>query len=193
MSDLSDLSDTSDLSDYYPRQRRQRRRPLLDLKIPLVALAILAGWFGWRFARRTLNTGSSSRSAVLGGQVVYDSSFREGRYSPGTRPPSPSWVDRLCGADFAHSVVMVSLKGPQVNDETLELVGGLAAIRTLNLVKTNITDAGLAHLRKLSDLRELDLSQSRVCDDGLAQLGHHPRLESLPCARPASAMAACRT
>jgi hypothetical protein len=59
----------------------------------------------------------------------------------------------------------------KVDDATLEKVGALSQLRSLYLVGSNITDAGLAHLKGLEKLETLDLSNSaQVSDAGLEHL-----------------------
>ena len=40
-------------------------------------------------------------------------------------------------------------------------------LQSLNLAKTEITDAGLGHLKSLHDLRVVDITGTRVTDAGL--------------------------
>jgi len=47
---------------------------------------------------------------------------------------------------------------------------GLAALETLDLRGTKVTDAGLAHLAGLTALKELNLSRTQVTDAGVAKL-----------------------
>lgn len=56
----------------------------------------------------------------------------------------------------------------------------LFLIKSLNLVKTNITDKGLAHLKNLTSLTSLDLRDCQnITDDGLACLPDLKCLTSL--------------
>jgi hypothetical protein len=56
------------------------------------------------------------------------------------------------------------------NDDQLIFLGELVQLRALSLNKTEVTDAGLIHLRRLKNLRYLDLSFDDVTYDGLSEL-----------------------
>ena len=47
---------------------------------------------------------------------------------------------------------------------------GRADLRQLDLESTQITDAGLAHLKGLTGLRQLNLEGTKITDAGLADL-----------------------
>ncbi|HEX7623738.1 MAG TPA: hypothetical protein VF400_09225, partial [Anaeromyxobacteraceae bacterium] len=47
---------------------------------------------------------------------------------------------------------------------------GLGNLEALHLAHTDITDAGLVHLRRLARLRKINLSGTRVTDAGVAAL-----------------------
>ena len=64
----------------------------------------------------------------------------------------------------------LDLINTQVTDAGLVHLSGLTSLRELYLGDTQITDAGLAHLRGLTSLRELDLINTQVTDAGVASL-----------------------
>ena len=53
------------------------------------------------------------------------------------------------------------------------------ALRTLNLRRTNVSDAGLVHFSKLKSLRSLDLMHTQVSDAGLVHLSKLKVLRNL--------------
>jgi hypothetical protein len=57
---------------------------------------------------------------------------------------------------------------PDANNDVLAHLSGLTRLENLNV--TNVTDAGLVHLRKLPSLHYLTLSDAAVTDDGLRHL-----------------------
>ena len=65
-------------------------------------------------------------------------------------------------------VVEVNLIGSEVTDAGLAHLAGLAALKFLHLNDTQVTDAGLAHLTGLTALEVLGLSGTQVTDAGLA-------------------------
>ncbi len=68
--------------------------------------------------------------------------------------------------------------GP-VTDDVLERIRGLARLKKLGLVNTQITDAGLEHLKGLSNLKMLLLNGTQVTGPGLEHLKGLTRLEQL--------------
>jgi hypothetical protein len=96
------------------------------------------------------------------------------------------WLRRSFGDDFsqlAEKVHGIELHGPAVDDKTLawlhEHRATLTAIKSLDLSRSGITDAGLAHIAAFPALRELNLSDTKVTSDGLAVLEKLPELEWL--------------
>ena len=55
----------------------------------------------------------------------------------------------------------------------------LTGLRSLDLTRSALTDAGLQHLSAFQTLRELDLSETKITTTGLAVLGRLPELEWL--------------
>ena len=76
-------------------------------------------------------------------------------------------------------LIMLGLRGTQVDDEGLRQLGKLRNLRSLLLAKTPITDAGLVHLEGLDQLVELGLNGTAITDDGLRHLQKLPSLAML--------------
>jgi hypothetical protein len=96
------------------------------------------------------------------------------------------WLRRSFGEDFSHvaeKVAKIRWHGPAVDDKALAWLSGhrtvLAALKTLDLTRGEVTDAGVQHLAAFSSLRELDLSESKVSAAGLVVLDRLPNLEWL--------------
>ncbi|WP_197532609.1 hypothetical protein [Symmachiella macrocystis] len=64
-------------------------------------------------------------------------------------------------------------------DEELAKIKKLPHLDTLDLISTNISDAGLAALEKLPSIRTLALSRTSITDDGLEHLTALPNLRVL--------------
>lgn len=75
-------------------------------------------------------------------------------------------------------VTSLDLSGSSITDEALASLDG-AAIRTLRLDQTAITDAGLARLEALPQLESLSLQFTPVSDAGLVTLARLPHLQML--------------
>ncbi|QDV17724.1 Leucine Rich repeats (2 copies) [Gimesia panareensis] len=75
--------------------------------------------------------------------------------------------------------VAFHLSDQKVTDETLKSLAGLSKVASLNLRGTDVTSAGLAHLKNLKDLTHLHLEKTKVDDAGMKQLQALPNLEYL--------------
>ena len=73
----------------------------------------------------------------------------------------------------------LDLSGTQVTDAGLAHLKRFKHLEDLILDRTPITDAGLAHLKGLTTLQSLDLSQTEITDAGLSHLDRFTRLRSL--------------
>ena len=65
---------------------------------------------------------------------------------------------------------MLWLHDTQVSDAGLEHLKGLNAIKELDLSNTQVSDAGLKHLKGMSSLQRLWLINTHVSDEGVAEL-----------------------
>ena len=74
---------------------------------------------------------------------------------------------------------VLMLSGTQVTDAGLVHLKGLNELGVLQLDRTQITDAGLTNLEGLSELSGLNLSQTLVTDEGMVHLKAMPSLNSL--------------
>ena len=66
-----------------------------------------------------------------------------------------------------------------ITDAGLEHLKGLTELRGLSLMRTRVTDAGLEHLKGLTKLQRLSLMRTRVTDTGLEHLKGLTKLQSL--------------
>lgn len=72
------------------------------------------------------------------------------------------------------------LWGTQVNDTNLEAVAGLNNLESLVIVDgVNVSDAGVAHLKKLDQLDWLILTGSQITDESISVFAKLPRLRDL--------------
>jgi len=76
-------------------------------------------------------------------------------------------------------IVAVGFKGTQVTDAGLVHLKGLTKLQQLDLLDTQVTDAGLVHLKGLTKLKLLGLSRTQVSDAGLVHLNGLTNLEVL--------------
>ena len=93
------------------------------------------------------------------------------------------WLRRSFGDDFsvvAEKVSGIDFAGPTVDDTTLSWLGShraaLTALKSLNLSRSAITDAGLQHVAAFPNLQKLDLSDTPITSAGLYVLQRLPAL-----------------
>jgi hypothetical protein len=83
---------------------------------------------------------------------------------------SPDWLHQTLGRDYFASVVHVDLTNTQISDAGLAHLKGLTALEWLSLRHTQVSNAGLAHLKGLTVLETCDLGNTQISDAGLAHL-----------------------
>jgi internalin A len=157
----------------------KRRWFQFSLRTLLLLVAVLAVWLGWHTYRV-----KQQREAVLtveevGGLVRYDYQWTRGGT---TAPPNrPSWLARLVGVDHVHDVVSITLAhNKSVTDADLRQLSALKNLRDLNLGWTEVSDAGLVHLKQLTRLESLYLEGCpNVTDSGIAHLAGLTNLKEL--------------
>jgi len=84
-----------------------------------------------------------------------------------------SWPDRLGrlpGEEVDGDLVWVDLSRTPVRDAGLAHLRGLRTLHQLNLDGTKVTDAGLVRLKGLMQLEELFLDSTQITDAGLEHL-----------------------
>lgn len=69
-------------------------------------------------------------------------------------------------------LTVLGLVGNRFTDRGLASVGGMVGLESVHvgMGETDITDAGVAHLRKLSKLENLSLQKTKITDAGLREL-----------------------
>jgi len=73
----------------------------------------------------------------------------------------------------------LNVRGTRTADDTLEIVGKLSQLESLDVANTGITDAGLESLAPLTKLKHLALGRARMGDSALSMLRLFNTLESL--------------
>ena len=75
--------------------------------------------------------------------------------------------------------VSVNLTKTQITDAGLVHLKGLTKLKGLDLDDTRVTDAGLVHLKGMTELTWLGLSETQITDAGLAHLTELTSLQEL--------------
>ena len=135
--------------------------------------------------RQTFFTGLLALTlALVGG--VFLAGVAIPRDDPGlTRERAITEIEKLGGSvdiDDANPempAVAVDFGDTQVTDAGLVHLKALSELQTLRLAHTRVSDAGLLHLEGLTQLKTLDLFRTKITDAGLAHLKGLPNLQTL--------------
>ena len=106
----------------------------------------------------------------VGGVVLYEWQYKDGKYIPGGRSWWPRWLVSVLGVDYLGSVVRVIVT-QEGADAVLDQISGLGRLEELIFTSSSPSDAGLGALGGLTGLKDLDLSKSGATDAGLSHLG----------------------
>jgi Leucine-rich repeat (LRR) protein len=111
--------------------------------------------------------------------IVYDDAGRVRSLAP----PADRGAEALKHVRSLRGLVSLDLRGSAISDDDLQhLSVAVPQLRVLNLSRTAIGDAGLAHFVRFAEmdqLQVLDLSGTALTDAGLSHLARLPRLEEL--------------
>ena len=136
-----------------PRQRYLR----FSVRKTIVLVLVIGACLGWiaRSARIQREYVAAIRNA--GGAVAYGSEEEEFSHPVDGPWWAPGWLVALVGTDFFGHITAVGL--------TL-----FSNLDVLNLKNTEVSDAGLTHLKGLSKLTTLCLERTQVTDAGAKEL-----------------------
>ena len=146
-----------------------------------------------RFIRRNvvrIVIGAVLVMAVYGALLVWVPYQREQRIAKeiqayggevGFQYCGPTWIPKFMRdrTTLFSRATYLSLDDTQVTDAGLEHLKGLTSLRSLFLGDTYVTDAGLEHLKGLTNISLLRLNNTRVTDAGLEHLKGLTNLASL--------------
>ena len=206
--------------------REKRKRPSVfrfSIRTMLVLITLIAVFFGTAFNRANRQKLAVKRLRVANADVQYDvatvgtvslwrgntTTFtRNGGLvtTPALRPlPSPkSFLQRILGIDYFHSVTVVNLDAQTVPNFA-EIIGAIGALSDVEWVRLNvggIEPAELAKLKSCPRLKSLSLPNTTIfdrharwlrgmtqlehlravnefTDEGLAELEGHPNLSEI--------------
>ena len=197
-----------------------RRRFQFSIRSSLVltaAVAILCSWLAVEMKAAKKQKEAMDEIRALGGFVQYrpspEPAWLRSMLGVQNRPsPEPAWLRSMLGIDFFAGVPDVSfmyltatggklehlkalttpysltlqgvtlgtiIESTNITDAGLEHLKGLTCLQTLELKQPNVTDAGLEHLKGLTQLQSLDLIGTQVTDAGLKHLEGLTQLQSL--------------
>jgi len=151
-----------------------------SLLVMVVAVALPFSWLGVE-----MNKAREQRKAVeafteLTGAAGHEwECDKSGNFILDARPLETAWLQSWLGEDFFGEVVIAALQRTEVTDVGLAELRRFKHLRWLRLLLTETTDAGLAQIAALTELKGLSLNHTRVTDAGLAHLAALTQLEEL--------------
>jgi len=143
----------------------------------MCCVAVVAGWFGWKWRMAQRQEAIVERIRELGGWAEYDyqpqwwaeCDYRTQAYEVGVKAEEPpTWLRELVGESFFADVVFINSVGH--TDSEMENLSSFRQLRALHLSWSSVTDAGMEHLKGFTNLQYLSLSNTRIGDAGLKHL-----------------------
>ena len=174
---------------------RWRPRFRLSVRVLMMLVLVLGGGFGWLVHRVRVQREAVAAIKRAGGSVSYDDAFLG--ESGLNAPPASGWKHWLVnhlGIDYFETATNVHFfrdggvtmydNGPPTGKSLMirrmAEVGSFPGLVMLAFfMESQVTDAGLAHLRGLSQLRTLVLPWTKIQGPGLANLRGMRQLEDL--------------
>jgi hypothetical protein len=166
-------------------RRLPKRWLRFRLRTLFLVMAIIAVPLAVHMDQVRTQKAAVARIQQLGGWVLYEYQCDEsGLYFPEPKryqvaPRGPEWLRNWLGPHHFNTPVSVNMASPQVTDDDLAFLRGMAKLKSLGCEQSRVTSEGLGHLRKLIDLRSLYLGGSQVDDDGMKYVATLPNLETL--------------
>jgi hypothetical protein len=185
MTPSSDQITNASPTNPHTQKARSRRWLRFSLRTFLLVLTALCIWLGFK-----VNQARRQKEAVAGlkavGMRFYYAHQRDDAYpnsiDPGRELAVPKWLEELAGYDFFRTVISVQGLG-QVTDDDLRHLAGLPYVEHLYVWGSEVSDAGLAHLRRPDRLVSFGTYNSLVGDGFLKRLCNSTRLERLALGR----------
>jgi hypothetical protein len=120
---------------------------LRSLFVAMTLACIGMSWVGVKMQQARRQKEAVEEIKKLGGDVSYDYQIdATGMWIQGGQPSNPMWLRSLLGDDLFTNVFIVQLDDTQVTDAGLEHLKGLTQLQELDLASTQVTDAGLENL-----------------------------------------------
>lgn len=77
------------------------------------------------------------------------------------------------------SLSRLTIENVKIDDEQFEKISKLPEIEFLDLIRTNVTQAGLIHLKNMENLEEFNLTTNLMADEGTIHFKRAPNLKKL--------------
>ena len=145
----------------------------------IVAVLLIGAGMGWIVRSADIQRTAVAAIRAAGGTVHYDWEWKNGSPFPLGKPKVPGWLVNQIGIDCFSDVVAVDLVNLRSTDAALAHVGRLSRLEHLCLLLTDVTKAGLFHLKGQKRLKVLGLGYTFAGDAGLVRLGELTSLQQL--------------
>ncbi|HNY80716.1 MAG: hypothetical protein RBS72_09305 [Sedimentisphaerales bacterium] len=129
------------------------------------------------------------RYLLLQGDGFSDAGFVHLKNVPSLRILHFGHLPQTTDAGLAHLSALTQVQdmsfhwSENITDEGVRHLAALPHLRSLDVARSRVTDAGLAHLRDVKTLESLWLPSEGISDTGLEYLSQLPRLRSLSVSR----------
>jgi hypothetical protein len=180
-----------------PIRRRWFQIRLRTLLIVTAVCAVGCAWLARRIDHKRNDREAVEAIVALRGHAIFDH-----QENLGESPSGPRWLRKLLGENFFREVVEVDIYDAQMDDATTKKLQGLTQLRmlrlrgtkftgavlnlkpfaqlhTLELMDTNITDAGLEGVKSATQLQKLVLAGSNITDAALINIKGLSQLQTL--------------
>ena len=149
-----------------PRKRPWWRYLRLSVRGLILVVLAVGACLGWWLERARVQRQAVAVIQAARGWITYEWDVPGAPSTPGWR----RWVAEHVDVDLTSNVVQASLS-PSCGDSELALVAQFDRLERLDVCGANVTDAGMASLRRLTRLRSLYLADGPITDAALV----HPR------------------
>ena len=139
-----------------------------SLLVLTLAVAIPCSWLATEMKAAKGQKAVVEEIERLGGWVCYD--YQRDPSDTTSKPPEPAWLRRLLGDGLFVNVTWVILYNSEISDAGLEHLKGLTQLQVLFLSKTKVSDAGLERLKGWANIQWLRLNDTKVSDAGVKKL-----------------------
>ena len=153
-------------------KRRWFQYSLRTLLVVVTLCAMLCSWLGLEMKKKTREREAVAAIKKLGGYVWYDYQH-DGTDNPDWKkgpPPGPACLRKVLGNDFFATVVGMCLIRSEVTDADLDHIRRLPHLKMLQIGDTNTTDAGIENLKGLTQLERLGIGGTKITDAGIEAL-----------------------
>jgi hypothetical protein len=145
-------------------KRRWFRFSLRTLLVFITIASVGFGWLGYKVRQANRQRIAVQSLRDLQAAVLYDHVLGGSQ-----APPGPPWLRNLLGYDFFAKATYVRLFRADCEEEAMVYLRQLPHLENLDF-GTRLTDSGLSNIRSLSNLQFLSLNNTEVTDAGLVHL-----------------------